>query len=456
MEYQAVIMAAGRGSRMTDLTHDRPKCLLPICNRPMIWFSLKMLENAGFEDVIVVIHEQFRTEVAAIPSKYGLNIKLDIACLPKNEDFGTADSLRLVKDRIKTDVLVISCDLVCDIPLHNVFDLHRTHQSSVTALFSQSSPEVMSTAVPGPKTKFKQERDLIGLDLQTPRLVFLVSEADLTSENEEELSIRKSVMKHFPQISVQGNLLDAHLYVIKKWVCDYIAENRSFTMLKGEVLPHLVRKQFIKTQRKRNEKELPNADVSVVSLNTTNRDICSFLVDVEEEEKIRSYSVWNDHRGDLRGPYQDHNIRCFAYVAKEGFCLRANSLSNYCELNRQVIKRWNTMFPDEEITPPVSKAQVGTDCLIGETSQLSDKCSIKHSVIGQGCNIGEKVRITNCIIMDNVTIMKETTLQGSILMSNSVVENSCDLKDCIVGHTVHSNCKSTNEVLVDADRLLEI
>ncbi len=51
MEYQAVIMAAGRGSRMTDLTHDRPKCLLPICNRPMIWFSFKMLENAGFEGI---------------------------------------------------------------------------------------------------------------------------------------------------------------------------------------------------------------------------------------------------------------------------------------------------------------------------------------------------------------------------------------------------------------------
>ncbi|KZS11757.1 translation initiation factor eIF-2B subunit gamma [Daphnia magna] len=456
MEYQAVIMAAGRGSRMTDLTHDRPKCLLPICNRPMIWFSLKMLENAGFEDVLVIIHEQFKAEIADIPNKYGLKIKLDITCLQKNEDYGTADSLRLIKDKIKTDILVISCDLVCDIPLHKVFDLHRTHQSSVTALFSQTSPEVMLAPAPGPKTKIKQERDLVGLDLQTPRLVFLVSEADLTSENEEELSIRKSVMKHFPQISVQGNLLDAHLYVIKKWVCDYISENRSFTMLKGEVLPHIVRKQFTKSPKRNIDKDLPNADVSVISLNTAKRDIFSFLVGDEEEERIRSYSAWNDHRGDLRGPYQDHAIRCFAYVAKEGFCLRANTLNNYCELNRQVIKRWSTMFPDEEITPPVSKAQVGVDCLIGENTQLSDKCSIKHSIIGQNCNIGDKVRITNCIIMDNVTVMKETTLQGSILMKNSVVENSCDIKDCIVGHTVHSNCKSTNEVLVDADRLLEI
>lgn len=65
-------------------------------------------------------------------------------------------------------------------------------------------------------------------------------------------------------------------------------------------------------------------------------DIYSFLDNVDEEETIRNYSAWNDHSGNLRGPYQDHTIRCFAYVAKEGFCLRANTLSTYCEINRQV------------------------------------------------------------------------------------------------------------------------
>lgn len=51
--------------------------------------------------------------------------------------------------------MVVSCDLVSDIPLQNVFDLHRTHQSTVTALFSQSPPEMALVSVPGPKTKFK-------------------------------------------------------------------------------------------------------------------------------------------------------------------------------------------------------------------------------------------------------------------------------------------------------------
>lgn len=69
---------------------------------------------------------------------------------------------------------------------------------------------------------------MVGLDIQTSRLVFFSSEADLISENEDEqqLSIRKSVMKCFPQISMHSDLIDAHIYVLKKWVVDYIADNK--------------------------------------------------------------------------------------------------------------------------------------------------------------------------------------------------------------------------------------
>ena len=55
MEFQAVIMAAGHGSRMTDLTTRTPKPLLPIGNKPMIWYPVSMLENAGFEGWLSVI-----------------------------------------------------------------------------------------------------------------------------------------------------------------------------------------------------------------------------------------------------------------------------------------------------------------------------------------------------------------------------------------------------------------
>lgn len=48
LEFQAVVMAAGKGSRIPEMTATKPKCLLPVGNKPMIYYPLKMLENAGF------------------------------------------------------------------------------------------------------------------------------------------------------------------------------------------------------------------------------------------------------------------------------------------------------------------------------------------------------------------------------------------------------------------------
>ena len=48
-EFQAVIMAAGTGSRMFPLTEKIPKALLPVGNLPVIWYPINLLDKAGFE-----------------------------------------------------------------------------------------------------------------------------------------------------------------------------------------------------------------------------------------------------------------------------------------------------------------------------------------------------------------------------------------------------------------------
>lgn len=56
MELQVVLMAAGGGSRMMDLTYNTPKPLLPVGNKPLIWYPLNMLERVGFEGNILYIY----------------------------------------------------------------------------------------------------------------------------------------------------------------------------------------------------------------------------------------------------------------------------------------------------------------------------------------------------------------------------------------------------------------
>ena len=43
--FQAVVLAGGKGSRMTDLSNSKPKCLLPIGNYPMVYYPLSLLKK---------------------------------------------------------------------------------------------------------------------------------------------------------------------------------------------------------------------------------------------------------------------------------------------------------------------------------------------------------------------------------------------------------------------------
>jgi choline kinase len=51
---KAIILAAGRGSRMRQLTDDRPKCLVPLRGKPLLEWQLEALAAAGLHDVAIV------------------------------------------------------------------------------------------------------------------------------------------------------------------------------------------------------------------------------------------------------------------------------------------------------------------------------------------------------------------------------------------------------------------
>lgn len=88
VEFQAVVLAGGKGSRMVELSKGKPKCLLPIQNKPMIWYPLKLLEKTGFSDVIVVVPQSSKAEIISVVSELGLKIKVDWTALPDNASTG--------------------------------------------------------------------------------------------------------------------------------------------------------------------------------------------------------------------------------------------------------------------------------------------------------------------------------------------------------------------------------
>lgn len=51
---KAIILAAGRGSRMNDLTDDKPKCLIEYKGKPLLYWQLASLGRAGINEIAIV------------------------------------------------------------------------------------------------------------------------------------------------------------------------------------------------------------------------------------------------------------------------------------------------------------------------------------------------------------------------------------------------------------------
>lgn len=59
LEFQSVVLAAGRGSRLPDVGGDVSKCLLPVGPYPVLWYSLNMLEKIGFQGKYVNVSYRY-------------------------------------------------------------------------------------------------------------------------------------------------------------------------------------------------------------------------------------------------------------------------------------------------------------------------------------------------------------------------------------------------------------
>ena len=64
---KAIILAAGRGSRMKSFTNDWPKCLINLRGKPLIEWQLNAIRAAGIDDIAIVTG--YRKELLA---SYGL------------------------------------------------------------------------------------------------------------------------------------------------------------------------------------------------------------------------------------------------------------------------------------------------------------------------------------------------------------------------------------------------
>lgn len=93
---KAVVLAAGRGTRMKDLTQDCPKPMLPLAGRPMLDHQLERLAAAGVREACLVVgyrREVIRDYFTAHPPQ-----SLDLHYVVQATPDGTGSALLLARE----------------------------------------------------------------------------------------------------------------------------------------------------------------------------------------------------------------------------------------------------------------------------------------------------------------------------------------------------------------------
>lgn len=465
-----VVLAGGTSKNLVPLvSKEVPKALLPVANRPVISYVLDLLEQSNLNDIIVVVGgDDAAVKVGGwISSAYVDRLHVEVVAVP--EDKGTAGALRAISRRLTaSDILVVSGDLVTDVPPGAVAAAHRRHDAVVTAM-------VCSTPVSGPtesvsaggkdKAKKPARCNIIGLDVTKQFLLHIAAGTEVN----KDIRVQKSILRAVGQMNVRTDLMDAHLYAFKRSVLQEVLDKdidqkEKFQSLKKDVLPYLVRTQL---------RSDVIANVGSQGEENGNDKMPTHQNQVMLSQLLANASTRSFHElfalgpnGSARVPKRTH--KCCVYIAPEDkYCVRLNSIQAYSDINRDVIGEANHLsgysfshqhhiiHPSAELG---SKTTVGPHCMLGEGSQMGDKCSVKRSVIGRHCRIGSNVKIVNSVVMNHVAIADGCSIQGSVICSTVQLQERVVLKDCQVGagFVVTAGSEYKGESLAKKEKILSI
>ncbi len=140
---RGLILAAGRGKRLSPITNTRPKPMIPIGGKPILEYMIENLRENGITEIIIVVgyQEQMIKDYFGTGVDFGVQIKY----LTQQNPSSVEDAILTAAKELEKEDSFILChaDVLCDTELidRTLSDHHRLHTDASIAVTLVKHPE---------------------------------------------------------------------------------------------------------------------------------------------------------------------------------------------------------------------------------------------------------------------------------------------------------------------------
>ena len=335
---KAMILAAGKGTRVRPITYTIPKPLIPILQKPVMEFLLELLRQHGFDKIMVnVSHLAHEIEgYFRDGQRFGVDIGYSFEGSIVDgelvgEAVGSAGGLKKIQDfnAFFDDTFVVLCgDALIDLDLTAAVEQHRANGAIAT---------VVTKKVP------KEDVPSYG--------VVVTDEQGKIQSFQEKPTVEEALSRD----------INTGIYIFEPEIFDYIPSNQEFD-IGGELFPKLVEKQ---------------APFYAVSMDFEWVDI----------GKVPDY--WQAVRGVLTREIKNVNIPG-TEVAPDIYT-GLNVAVNWDKVDIQGPVYIGGMTKIEDGAKIIGPAMIGPNCYICSGATVDNSVIFEYSRLGEGIRLVDKL-----------------------------------------------------------------
>lgn len=137
---KAYILSAGLGTRLYPATHTIPKVMLPIDDRPLLWYQIQLAKFYGFDQIMINLHKNSDKITNYLGD--GKNFGVSISYAYEKKLLGTAGSVKAAEKFFNNETfLVMYGDTLRMTNLKKLLEFHKKKKSICTvALYQTNEP----------------------------------------------------------------------------------------------------------------------------------------------------------------------------------------------------------------------------------------------------------------------------------------------------------------------------